>query len=38
MPALREAYKLRSLAAQVGFDVPDVCGLCEKLQEETVEL
>ena len=38
MPALIEAYKLSSRAAQVGFDWPDMDGLFEKLQEETVEL
>ncbi|MGA9798531.1 MAG: nucleoside triphosphate pyrophosphohydrolase [Terriglobales bacterium] len=38
MPALMEAYKLSSRAAQVGFDWPDISGLFEKLQEETAEL
>jgi len=38
MPSLLEAYKLSSRAAQVGFDWPNVEGLFEKLQEETVEL
>lgn len=38
MPALMEAYKLSSRAAQVGFDWPTVDGLFEKLQEETAEL
>ena len=38
MPALLEAHKLSSRAAHVGFDWPDVNGLFEKLQEETVEL
>src|SRR5579872_4194293 len=38
MPALMEAYKLSSRAAQVGFDWPDVEGLFEKLHEETDEL
>jgi MazG family protein len=38
MPALMEAYKLSSRAAQVGFDWPDINGLFEKLQEETAEL
>ena len=38
MPALMEAYKLSSRAAQVGFDWPDMDGLFEKLQEETEEL
>jgi len=38
MPALIEASKLSSRAAQVGFDWPDVEGLFEKLHEETAEL
>ncbi len=38
MPALMEAYKLSSRAAQVGFDWPNVEGLFEKLKEETGEL
>jgi MazG family protein len=38
MPALLEAYKLSSRAAQAGFDWPDVEGLFEKLSEETTEL
>ena len=38
MPALMEAYKLSSRAAQVGFDWPDMNGLFEKLREETAEL
>jgi len=38
MPSLLEAYKLSSLAAQTGFDWPDVEGLFEKLHEETGEL
>jgi ATP diphosphatase len=38
VPALIEAYKLSSRAAQVGFDWPDMEGLFEKLQEETTEL
>lgn len=38
MPALMEAYKLSSRAAQVGFDWPDIGGLFEKLEEETEEL
>ena len=38
MPALMEAYKLSSRAAQVGFDWPDMNGLFEKLREETTEL
>jgi MazG family protein len=38
MPALLEAYKLSSRAAQVGFDWPNIEGLFEKLREETAEL
>lgn len=38
MPALLEASKLSSRAAQAGFDWPNVDGLFEKLQEEVVEL
>jgi MazG family protein len=38
MPALLEAHKLSSRAAQVGFDWPDVEGLFQKLGEETGEL
>ncbi|MGA7906385.1 MAG: nucleoside triphosphate pyrophosphohydrolase [Candidatus Sulfotelmatobacter sp.] len=38
MPALLEAYKLSSRAAQVGFDWPDMEGLFGKLHEETAEL
>jgi MazG family protein len=38
IPALMEAYKLSSRAAQVGFDWPNVEGLFEKLEEETAEL
>src|ERR1700735_3783671 len=38
MPALLEAYKLSSRAAQVGFDWPNVEGLFEKLHEEIDEL
>ncbi len=38
MPALIEAHKLSSRAAQVGFDWPDVESLLEKLAEETEEL
>jgi ATP diphosphatase len=37
-PALIEAHKLSSRAAQVGFDWPDVQGLFEKLREEAKEL
>jgi MazG family protein len=38
MPALLEAAKLSSRAAQTGFDWPNIDGLFEKLQEEVVEL
>lgn len=38
MPALLEAHKLSSRAAQVGFDWPDMEGLFDKLHEETAEL
>ena len=38
MPALLEAHKLSSKAANVGFDWPNIAGLFEKLQEETEEL
>jgi nucleoside triphosphate diphosphatase len=38
MPALLEAHKLSSRAAQVGFDWPDIDGLFDKLREETAEL
>jgi MazG family protein len=38
MPALLEAHKLSSRAAQVGFDWPDIESLFEKLQEEVSEL
>ena len=38
MPALLEASKLSSRAAQVGFDWPNIDGLFEKLHEETDEL
>src|ERR1700733_9145270 len=38
MPAVLEAHKLSSRAAQVGFDWPDVEGLFDKLSEETGEL
>jgi MazG family protein len=38
MPALLEAHKLSSRAANVGFDWPNVEGLFEKLHEETSEL
>jgi MazG family protein len=38
MPAMLEAHKLSSRAAQFGFDWPDMEGLFEKLGEETAEL
>jgi ATP diphosphatase len=38
MPAMLEAGKLSSRAAQTGFDWPDMEGLFEKLHEETGEL
>lgn len=38
MPALMEAHKLSSKAANVGFDWPDITGIFEKLREETEEL
>jgi nucleoside triphosphate diphosphatase len=38
MPALMEARKLSSRAAQVGFDWPDIEALFDKLAEETGEL
>jgi nucleoside triphosphate diphosphatase len=38
MPAMLEASKLSSRAAQVGFDWPNVEGLFDKLDEETREL
>src|SRR5579864_8202110 len=38
MPALLEASKLSSRAAQAGFDWPNVEGLFDKLREETEEL
>ena len=38
MPALLEAHKLSSRAAQVGFDWPEIGGLFDKLEEETTEL
>ena len=38
MPAMLEAQKLNSRAAQTGFDWPNIDGLFDKLQEETVEL
>jgi nucleoside triphosphate diphosphatase len=38
MPALLEAHKLSSRAAQVGFDWPHIEALFDKLDEETDEL
>ena len=38
MPALMEAHKISSKAANVGFDWPEINGLFEKLTEETGEL
>lgn len=38
MPALLEAYKLSSRAAQAGFDWTNIDGLFDKLHEETAEL
>jgi nucleoside triphosphate diphosphatase len=38
MPAMLEASKLSSRAAQAGFDWPNIEGLFEKLDEETKEL
>src|SRR5437588_11429441 len=38
MPALMEASKLSSRAANVGFDWPNIEGLLDKLKEETEEL
>ena len=38
MPALLEAHKLSSRAAQAGFDWENIDGLLEKLREETGEL
>src|SRR6266851_1483831 len=38
MPALLEAHKLSSRAANVGFDWPEIEGLFSKLSEETAEL
>ena len=38
MPSMLEASKLSSRAAHVGFDWPNVEGLFDKLNEETVEL
>ena len=33
-----EAYKLSSLAANIGFDWPEVSGIFEKLEEEMAEI
>jgi nucleoside triphosphate diphosphatase len=38
MPALQEAHKVSSRAAQKGFDWPELQGLFDKLSEETREL
>jgi len=38
MPALLEAHKLSSRAANVGFDWPNIDGLFDKLREEAGEL
>ena len=38
MPALIEAGKISSKAANVGFDWPEIKGLFEKIEEETREL
>jgi MazG family protein len=38
VPALLEAHKLSSRAAQVGFDWPNIESLLDKLREEMVEL
>jgi nucleoside triphosphate diphosphatase len=38
MPAMLEAHKLSSRAAQAGFDWPDIEGIFDKLDEETREL
>ncbi|HEY1262338.1 MAG TPA: nucleoside triphosphate pyrophosphohydrolase [Terriglobales bacterium] len=38
MPALLEAHKLSSRAAQIGFDWPEIAGLLDKLREESEEL
>src|SRR5207237_6043042 len=37
-PALVEAYKLSSLAANVGFDWPEIAGIFENLEEEIGEV
>jgi len=38
MPALMEAFKISSRAANVGFDWPNISGIFDKLAEETEEL
>jgi MazG family protein len=38
MPAILEAHKLSSRAAQIGFDWPEIEGLFDKMGEETREL
>lgn len=38
LPALVEAEKISTKAAQLGFEWPDIGGVVEKLQEEAVEL
>jgi MazG family protein len=38
MPALMEASKISTKAAAVGFDWPELNGLFDKLEEETLEL
>jgi ATP diphosphatase len=38
MPALMEAFKISSKAAQIGFEWPEIQGLFDKLAEETTEL
>ena len=38
MPAMLEAHKVSSRAAQVGFDWPNMEGLFDKLKEEAAEL
>jgi MazG family protein len=38
LPAIHEAHQISSRAARVGFDWPDIEGIFDKLQEETLEL
>jgi nucleoside triphosphate diphosphatase len=38
MPAIMEAFKISSRAANVGFDWPNIDGLFDKLNEEVAEL